>query len=38
MIPRGSQFFILEEQELDYISVEKSIFAPGLNIFYELIK
>ena len=36
MIPRGSQFLILEEQELDYI-VKKSIFLPLFNILYELI-
>ena len=38
MIPWGSQVLILEEQELDYIFVKKSIFVPGLNILYELIK
>ena len=38
MIPWGSQFLILEEQELDHIFVKKSIIAPGLNILYELIK
>ena len=29
----GSQFLILEEQELHYIFVKKSIFLPRLNIF-----
>ena len=38
MIPWGSQFLILEEQELHYIFVKKSIFLPRLNILYEIIK